>query len=420
MTNPPTYNVRCLLASDHVDATSGYAVQARLIALGLRKHCHLALLSTFGLHGSIQTWTDHNRLSVEDGIPVFPGGADAFANDVIGKAAKAWQADVIITLKDALVFNPQSFQGFRWLPLTPCDHDPSSPQVIERVRQSYRPIAYAPHGFRALRLAGLDPFYAPHCYDPKVYYPMDRSEARKLFQLPDDLFIVGTVAVNRGGLPSRKTWVENLQAFAMFAQDKPNVRLFVHTDLADEGYEAGIPLRPLMASLGILDKVLFCDQERYRFPHMGGFSQDYMRHYYNSIDVLNAVSNGEGFGIPVLEAQAVGTPVIVGDWCAHEDLCFAGWKVAKHEAHHWYDAQQAGWVYIANPVAIADRMEKAYREGSPVVHARQAIAGAAPYQIDTVIRDHWLPILAELERDIKTPKSRGVLRIIRREEVFTP
>lgn len=410
MTATPTHNLRVLLASDHPDALSGYAVQTKLAALCLKDHCHLALLATFGLHGSIQEW---------NGIPLFPGGADAFANDVIGKAAKAWQADVIITLKDALVFNPQSFTGFRWLPLTPCDHDPSSPQVIERVRQSYRPIAYAPHGFRALRLAGLDPFYAPHAYDPKIYFPMDKAEARKLFQLPDDLFIVGTVAVNRGGLPSRKSWVENLQAFAMFAHDKPNVRYFVHTDLADDSYEAGIALRPLMASMGILDKVLFCDQERYRYPP--GFAPEYMRHFYNSIDVLNAVSNGEGFGIPVLESQACGTPVIVGDWCAHEDLCFAGWKVEKSEAHHWYDAQQAGWVYIANPVAISDRMQRAFDWCYPKrdeVADRNAIAGATPYQIDTVIRDHWLPILAELERDIKTPKSRGVLRIIRREEVF--
>ncbi len=413
MTNQPTHNLRVLVCSDHADALSGYAVETKLLALGIKEHCHLALLATFGLHGSIQDW---------NGIPMFPGGADNFANDVIAKHARTWQADVIITLKDALVFNPQSFNGFRWLPLVPIDHDPSSPQVIERVRQSYRPIAYAPHGFRALRLAGLDPLYAPHAYDPKVYYPLGRTEARKLFQLPDDLFIVGTVAVNRGGLPSRKCWVENLQAFALFAHDKPNVRYFLHTDLADDSYEAGIALRPLMANMGILDKVLFCDQERYRYPP--GFAPEYMRHYYNSIDVLNAVSNGEGFGIPVLEAQAVGTPVIVGDWCAHEDLCFAGWKVAKHEAHHWYDAQQAGWVYIANPVAIADRMELAYGvwkyryTGVYNYNHAQAIEGATPYQIDTVIRDHWLPILAELERDIRAPKSRGVLRIIRKEEVF--
>ena len=406
--------LRVLWASDAPWATSGYSVETAITTTRLKEHCDLALLATFGLHGGIQEW---------NGIPVFPGGADSFSNDVIGKAARAWQADIIITLKDALVFNPQTFNGFRWTPMTPIDHDPSTPQVIERVRQSYRPIAYAPHGFKALRKAGLDPLYAPHAYDPAIYYPMDRAEARKVFNLPDDLFIVGTVAVNRGGLPSRKAWVENLQAFAAFAHDKPNARYFVHTDLADDGYEAGVPLRQIMANVGILDKVLFCDQERYRY---GGFPAEYMRAYYNSLDVLNAVSLGEGFGIPVLEAQAVGVPVIVGDWCAHEDLCFAGWKVAKHEAHHFYDSQQ-GFVFIPQPAAIADRLGQAHfdwrmsyecRDSSFEEYAPKAIAGAQPYQIDTVIRDHWLPLLAELERDIRAPRSRGVLRIIRKEEVF--
>lgn len=179
-TTPP--RLRVLWASDAPWATSGYSVETAITTTRLKEHCDLALLATFGLHGGIQEW---------NGIPVFPGGADSFSNDVIGKAARAWQADIIITLKDALVFNPQTFNGFRWCPMTPVDHDPSTPQVIERVRQSYRPIAYAPHGFRALRKAGLDPLYAPHAYDPAIYYPMDRAEARKVFNLPDDLFIVG-------------------------------------------------------------------------------------------------------------------------------------------------------------------------------------------------------------------------------------
>jgi glycosyltransferase involved in cell wall biosynthesis len=403
MTTP---RLRVLWASDAPWANSGYSVQTALTAVHLKDHCDLALLATFGLHGGVQEW---------QGIPVFPGGADAFSNDVIGKAARAWQADVIITLKDSIVFNPQSFAGFRWCPMVPVDHDPSSPQVIERCRASYRPIAYAPHGFRTLRKAGLDPLYAPHAFDPSVYHPMEKAEARKVFNLPPDLFIVGTVAVNRGGLPSRKAWVENLQAFAQFAKDKPNVRYFIHTDLADDTYEAGIQLRPLMGTLGILDKVLFCDQERYRY---GGFPPEYMRAYYNSLDVLNAVSLGEGFGIPVLEAQAVGTPVIVGNWCAHEDLCFGGWKVAKTEAHHFFDQQQ-GFVFIPHPEAIARKLEDAYQYRNETQRSEMALVGAQPYRIDTVIRDHWLPLLDELTRSIRSPRSRGVLRIIRKEEVFS-
>jgi hypothetical protein len=68
---------------------------------------------------------------------------------VIAKAARAWRADVVITLKDTIVFNPQAFQGLRWLPMVPIDHDPVTPMAIERARASYRPsptrrTAFAP------------------------------------------------------------------------------------------------------------------------------------------------------------------------------------------------------------------------------------------------------------------------------------
>jgi hypothetical protein len=101
--------LRVLFVSDAPWAVSGYAVEGALYATRLKDHCDLAYLATFGLHGGMQEW---------NGIPIFPGGADAFANDVIPKAARQWQADIVITLKDTMVFRPEAFQGLRWLPLT--------------------------------------------------------------------------------------------------------------------------------------------------------------------------------------------------------------------------------------------------------------------------------------------------------------
>lgn len=403
--------LRVLWASDAIFSSSGYGVETRLTVPRLAPYCEIATLATFGLHGASIPW---------NGIKIYPGGNDPFANDVVKAAAQDWKADIVITLKDTFVFNPQAFEGLRWVPLTPCDHEPVPPQIIERLRYAFRPIAYAPQGFRALRDVGFDPLYAPHGYDPAIFHPEDRAAARRFLGLPEDIFIVGTVAVNRGGIPSRKAWAENLQAFALFARNHPDAYYYVHTALADNGEEGGVPLRPLAASLGILDRVIPCNQEIYK----AGYPDEYMLALYNSIDVLNAVSLGEGFGIPQLEAQACGTPIISSEWAASRDLNFAGWTVPDERgARLRFFDNQGSYVFLPEPAAIAERLEEAYVAlADPSERERRratCLAGAAPYQIDTVVRDHWLPVLAELEDAIRNTASRGVLRIVRRAEVFS-
>ena len=293
-------------------------------------------------------------------------------------------------------------------------HDPARPSVPAlTILLAEDDDVAAESVVRSLRKAGFDPLYAPHGYDPAVYYPMPRSEARAAFNLPEDWFIVGMVAVNRGGVPSRKAWPQNLEAFAQFAADKPNARLFLHTHLGADGFEGAINLPALASQVGITDKVLYCDQERYK----QGFPPEYLRAFYSMMDVLNATSLGEGFGIPTLEAQACGVPVICGDWCAQEDLCFGGWHIGKGDALKFYDGQGA-WVYVPKPEAIAKKMEHAYQSKEQDAHRALALAGAAPYQIDRVVAEHWQPALAELEAQIGNEFSRGVLRIVRPEEVL--
>jgi len=407
---PPATGLRCIIASDAPWSTSGYANQVALLAPRLAALGHeVALLATFGLHGGVREW---------NGLRVYPGGADAFANDVIRSSALDWQADIVITLKDSFVFQPKAFEGLRWVGLVPCDHEPAPPAVCDVVRHMYRPVAYAPNGYRELRAAGFDPLFAPHGYDPKLFNPQPKAEARKFLGIPDDVFLVGTVAVNRGGIPSRKAWPQNLEAFALFAKDKPNVRYFLHTNLCTDGFEGGVNLPVLCGQLGIADKIIFCDQERYK----AGFPDVYLHALYCAFDVLNAVSLGEGFGIPALEAQGCGCPVITSDFAAQRDLNFAGWKVER--GLKFYDGQ-GSWTFIPEPAAIAEAMEQAYRELTVYewpnfredVQAR-ALAGAADYAIDTVVERYWRPALAEIQAQIANEASRGVLRIIRREEVF--
>ena len=55
--------------------------------------------------------------------------------------------------------------------------------------------------------------------------------------------------------------------------------------------------------------------------------REHMADLYSSFDVLLNPAMGEGFGLPVLEAQACGVPAIVTDFTAMSEVCGAGWKV---------------------------------------------------------------------------------------------
>lgn len=458
--------LRVLFASDAPWSVSGYGVITRQQAPALAELGHdVALLATFGLHGATQEWHPPHWPAGKN-MRVYPGGIDAFANDAIGPAARDWKADIVITLKDIHVFRPEAFQGLRWIPLVPVDHEPIPPQVANLARAAYRPIAYAPNGFRELRRIGLDPLYVPHSYDPSITYPMDKGEARKKLGIPDDLFIVGMVAVNRGGIPSRKAWPQNLEGAAIFLKQHPDAFLFLHTYLCTDGREGGVNIPALVAQLSetyrfdMARQVGHCDQQRY----IDGFPDSDMTLLYNAIDVLNAVSLGEGFGIPQLEAQACGAPVITSSFAAARDLCFSGWPIPDRRGHRhrFYDGQGA-YVFLPEPESIAERMEEAYQAlrkqeimsvppevteaelaqlhaeikafyGGEARHAlragdvqwtpappslrEQAIAGAAPFRLDNVIQSYWKPALEAIERQIAREGERGVLRIIRPEEVL--
>jgi glycosyltransferase involved in cell wall biosynthesis len=403
--------MRVILCTDAPHATSGYSVAAGMIGPMLRDLGHdFAYLAAFGHHGAMGEF---------QGLPVYPGGLDGFGNDVIAAAARDWRADVVITLKDLWVYRPQEWgPGLRWVPLLPVDHDPIPEGIVHMLRQHcYHPIAYSRFGEAQLLQAGFAPSYAPHTFDPAVLAPMDKAEARAKLNIPADVFAIGMVAVNRGGFPSRKAWPQNIEGFARFARVNPRARLFCHTHVGETGREGAVNLPALCQQLGIIDRVSFVDQQAYD----RGLPADYLRTFYAAMDVLNCASVGEGYGIPTLEAQALGTPVVVGDWTSSAELLFAGVGIPKEEAFAFYDAQ-GSYIFLPEPRAIAAAFDTmAQRLANPQEAQRLralALAGAAPYARDAVRDTHWKPTMERIEHLIRTEPARGVLRIVRPESVL--
>jgi len=116
---------------------------------------------------------------------------------------------------------------------------------------------------------------------------------------------------------------------------------------------------------------------------------------YNAFDVKTLVSMGEGFGIPILEAQACGCPVVVGDWTSMGELCFSGWKVSKADAEPFW-TPLAAYQYYPRSGAILDAYEAAYQMKGNQEYRTRAREGALAYDADRVTEKYWKPVLDDI------------------------
>ena len=150
----------------------------------------------------------------------------------------------------------------------------------------------------------------------------------------------------------------------------------------------GIDLVKLVNAVGIPEhQVKFVDQFAYR----NQIPNHILAGLYSMSDVLLSVSMGEGFGIPVIEAQACGTPVIVSDWTAQPELCGDGWVV---ETQPWWDPMQDSWFGTPLVSSIVEALEQAYARGGG--HSQKAVDWAQDYEADTVFASGWRPLLEKL------------------------
>lgn len=354
---------------------SGYGQQTALFTPRLRDLGHdVAVSCYYGLSGSGLVW---------NGIKHYPG--DGSWNGKL-KEYTLDHADgedcLAVTLMDVWVLDPEKLPD-RVASWVPVDHQPCPPSVSEFFRKTgATPIAMSRFGQAELEKAGLEPLYVPHGFDPAVFYPRDRAECREKHGIPADAFVVGMVAANKG---IRKGFGQAFQAFARFREKRPDAFLYVHTDWTDVN---GAALPELAAACG-----LGRDAMRVTDPIVMSLGEDAntVAEIHSAFDVLLNPAFGEGFGVPIIEAQACGTPVVVTDWSAMPELCGAGWLV---DGDRWWDTRQCAWFMCPSVGDIVACLEEAYSEAEGL--REQAVGFAAPYAADRVTEDYWRPAVEAL------------------------
>lgn len=382
--------MRIMLHTNAPWASTGYGNQAGLFAPRWKADGHeVGISATWGLEGAVINW--------QGGIPVFPRYRHPYGSDVALPNAMTFKADVLISLLDAWVFNAPDM-GKRWVAWFPIDSEPVQADIVKAVSGAWKRVTISKFGHKMLENAGVDSTYIPHGVDTKAFGRGSMAEARKMLNLPEGAFIVGMVAANKG-YPPRKAWVEQIRAFAKFKRKHPDALLYMHTDV----YGDSLNLIQVLENAGLAGGVDYLVPDRYTYG-VTGYSTNMMAALYNAFDVHMLVSAGEGFGIPLVEAQSCGCPVITGAWTACEELCFSGWKVDKKDATPFTTIQGADW-YYPHVDAIVDKLCMAYEVRGNEDYRKRARDGAVAYDVDKVNEKYWRPFWAQVEAECKEQPS---------------
>jgi len=370
-------------------AGTGYGTQtAQVVARMKRDGHHVAVNNNYGLQGMRTLWED---------VPVFPMGVEMYSNDTVRPNFKEWTTEhpgpaLAVSLFDAWTMPEKYWQGVPTAVWTMVDHMPVPPAVLATLqRPNIEAIAVTRFGQEQIERAGVEALYIPMAIDTNLYAPgatYNGMSGRQLMGFDEDVFVVSAINANKasgaGGI-HRKAWGENILAFSIFAQDKHDVRLYLHTERY--GKHNGLVLDVLLKACGL--------KEGRHFKFVGqqamhnGIDNEAMAALFDGTDCLLAPTLGEGFGLTLLEAQATGTVAIANNFSAQPELLGDGWLT---EGQPWWDGAQLSWFNTPNIPSIVDALEQAYNRGRE--RSDKARQHALSYDADLVWDRYWRPYLS--------------------------
>lgn len=388
--------LRILTCSNAHFVNTGYGTQSKYLLKAFRELGHeVTAFPNWGLQqGS-------GPITVDD-IRYLPPFRDEWGTDIVAQHVKTVGADCVLSFHDCWTLRPEwpRSLGVPWITYSPVDTDPLSPRLGAMLKEAKHVVAMSRFGQKQMEQAGIPSCYIPHAINVEVFRPGDKAKARRELGISKDKFVVLMAGANQG-YPSRKAFPEQMAAFAVFHQEFPDSELLLHTGMTPVNRHGGLDLYDLIRNLGLFG----CTANTPEYDIAMGLSEERMAQMYRAADVILHASYSEGFGLMALEGQSCGTPVIVHDFAASPEFCFAGIKVPSLQ-RFW--TLLGSWYAIPSIPHIAAALKAIYLRRDEYAELGLKAAKRVKKELShKVVRDkHWKPFLETVEEGL----GRGWLR----------
>ena len=259
------------------------------------------------------------------------------ATSIVSSYCRKYHIDYLIGLWDVWALPFLSDVGRPFATYIPIDSDMTQ-RWADYAHGANRIIAMSKFGYQQLRrfYADSEIAYVPHGVDVETFKPLgiDKDELRRELPcstaIPDGAFLMVCVQANVG---PRKLIPLMLRTFAKFVRAHPDAHLYLHSNVLSD-IPQGYNIPEFVDAFGIKDHVHW----PFSNPILEPASDEDLNKLYNAGDVYVTNAIGEGFGLPILEAQSAGIPIIAPDNSAMTELVKGkGWLVKMLDEEEYVD-----------------------------------------------------------------------------------
>jgi glycosyltransferase involved in cell wall biosynthesis len=177
-------------------------------------------------------------------------------------------------------------------------------------------IIYTQFGAREFMNAGFpkEIVVIPHGVTTSQFTTLDKAECRRELGLKEESFIV----FNGNRNQARKRQDVTIEAFAKFAEDKPDAMLYMHMGLKDQGWDIMSLFAQEMNKRGIdaNGRIIMTSNS----PHPPNVPVRLLNVIYNAVDVGVNTCKGEGHGLVNHEHAACGVAQVVPDHTSLKEI----------------------------------------------------------------------------------------------------